>query len=458
MKETLNITHPKLCEEWHKDNIILPNQVTHGSHKKILWQCQKDIKHNWLASIGNRALSKTGCPFCANKKVNNDNSLLTLNPDLMKEWDFSKNILNPNEVTPGSNYKSWWICSKNIKHNWEAIICSRTALGNGCPYCVGHKADDFNNLAVKFPQIAKQWHSTKNGNKLPENYTFGSHEKIWWICDKNDKHEWYSSINQRTSNFGCPYCANLKTNETNNLKLLYPKLAKEWNYNKNILLPDEVNAYNSKKYWWICLKNNKHTWLASVSNRKCKGCPYCSGHKVNETNCLATMFPDIANEWHPEKNGNKTPENTYYAHKSKVWWRCNKNNLHEWQTVVAARTKRKYNCPFHSHIISKKEILWLDSINIELKHRHKTLIINNKKYQVDAYVEETNTIYEFYGDFWHGNPKIYNPEKNNYKNKKKFKELYYKTIKRENEITKAGYKIITIWENEFEKANKLKKI
>ena len=68
------------------------------------------------------------------------------------------------------------------------------------------KAKD-NNLLVKFPDIAKQWHSTKNKNLKPEDFTYGSHKKVWWQCDKSPDHEWEAIINNRTRGTGCPFCA-----------------------------------------------------------------------------------------------------------------------------------------------------------------------------------------------------------------------------------------------------------
>ena len=63
--------------------------------------------------------------------------------------------------------------------------------------------------------------------------------------------------------------------------------------------------------------------------------------------------------------------------------------------------------------------------------------------------EEANTIYEFYGDFWHGNPLIYNATEIHPMNKKFYGELYNETIERENILRKEGYNFITIWESEY---------
>lgn len=59
-------------------------------------------------------------------------NLLINNKKLMKEFNYEKNTLNPNNLTFGSNKKVWWKCEKN--HEWEANVLSR-AKGSKCPYC-----------------------------------------------------------------------------------------------------------------------------------------------------------------------------------------------------------------------------------------------------------------------------------------------------------------------------------
>ena len=96
---------------------------------------------------------------------------------------------------------------------------------------------------------------------------------------------------------------------------------------------------------------------------------------------------------------------------------------------------------------SVMEIKWLDSLNIPKENRNYWLLHNGKSYIVDGIDLEKKIIYEFYGDYWHGNPKFYNPEDTNCFTKKTFGELYSKTIQRENELKYLGYTLITKWEN-----------
>ena len=68
---------------------------------------------------------------------------------------------------------------------------------------------------------------------------------------------------------------------------------------------------------------------------------------------------------------------------------------------------------------------------------------------LDGFCEANNTVYEFHGDYWHGNPSIYNAEDMNENVGVSFGELYEKTISREELIKKLGYNLVTIWENDW---------
>src|SRR5262245_54375057 len=94
------------------------------------------------------------------------------------------------------------------------------------------------------------------------------------------------------------------------LLITHPKVAAEWNYEKNgKLTPDQVSDGNGRKVWWRCEKDPTHEWEAIVSNRaKGNGCPLCAGFIATATNSLAAMYPNLLKEWHYEKNGSIRPK------------------------------------------------------------------------------------------------------------------------------------------------------
>ncbi len=199
--------NPKLAKEWHptKNGKLTPAMVTTGSSKKVWWKCK--YGHDWTDTIANRKIGR-GCPICSSHQVlEGYNDLATKNPNLAKEWHPTKNgKLTPKMVAAGSNKKVWWKCQYG--HEWAAIINSRNK-GNGCPVCSGHQVlEGYNDLATKNPNLAKEWHPTKNGQLTPKMVPVGSNKKVWWICKYG--HEWQSVINNRNKGKGCPTCCKKK--------------------------------------------------------------------------------------------------------------------------------------------------------------------------------------------------------------------------------------------------------
>jgi len=61
-----------------------------------------------------------------------------------------------------------------------------------------------NSLATQYPELATEWHPTKNGNLTPSDVVAGSHKKVWWKCAKGPDHEWEAALRNRTGlNRGC---------------------------------------------------------------------------------------------------------------------------------------------------------------------------------------------------------------------------------------------------------------
>lgn len=99
---------------------------------------------------------------------------------------------------------------------------------------------------------------------------------------------------------------------------------------------------------------------------------------------------------------------------------------------------------------SKKENLWLDSLNVETIERNKRIYVNDKKYlKPDGYDPSTKTVYEFFGDFWHGNPRVFDPEQINPVIRKPYRQLYEETMNKVALYKKNGYKVVWIWEDDF---------
>jgi hypothetical protein len=340
----LATTNPDLAAEWNpmQNGDLTPRDVMSGSHKKAWWLCAAG--HEWQAAIFSRAKG-FGCPVCAGQRVDKGmNDLETKNPDLARQWHPAKNgDVSPRDVMSGSHKKAWWLCAAG--HEWEAIIKNRDT-GAGCPICSGNKLlAGFNDLATLNPDLASEWHPTKNGNVTASDVSSSSHKKAWWLCTAG--HEWAVTVNNRDSGNGCPVCAGKQVLAGfNDLATQNPGLAAEWHTERNAdISPRDVTAGSGKKAWWICAQG--HEWEGAIHGRHTGGgCPYCSGYFVirGETD-LATMNPGLAAEWNSAKNGDVTPSDVASNTHKSFWWICARG--HEWESNVLSRNAGN-GCPYCS--------------------------------------------------------------------------------------------------------------
>ena len=87
------------------------------------------------------------------------------------------------------------------------------------------------NLGVLYPHLIDEFHPKLNDKTIYE-YNPSSRQKLYWKCDKHDYYQ--QSAKSRSNGSGCPYCSGKKIGYGNDLKTKYPRLVKEWDYDKNI--------------------------------------------------------------------------------------------------------------------------------------------------------------------------------------------------------------------------------
>ena len=355
-KLSLLAQYPNIAAEWHptKNGALTPSNTRFNSSKTVWWLGK--CSHEWQANVVTRTNGTGACPYCSGARLlKGFNDLSTKYPKLIKYWNTDKNKTAPDSIK-NSSKQFWWKCEKG--HEWKASI-NQIAKTSSCPYCNHTRlprllTKGINDLASQYPELAKEWHPTKNGDLTPDQIRFNSCDKIWWQCEKG--HEWQREVSLRTRrNSKCPICTNKQLLKGfNDLKTLYPDIAKEWNKTKNgDRTPSDILGNSNTKVWWQCKKG--HEWQATINNRtknKSK-CPYCSGQNaIQGQNDLLSTYPEIAAEWHPTKNGNLKPSTVKHGSGLKVWWQC--KNGHEWSTKICVRTTAHTACPFcgqREHII-----------------------------------------------------------------------------------------------------------
>lgn len=208
-----------------------------------------------------------------------------------------------------------------------------------------------NSLATHNPDLAKEWHPSKNVYLRPEMVSYSSAKIVWWKGPCG--HEWRSSIDNRSRGNGCPICAGSQILiGFNDLLTTHPQLSAEWCYEKNgRLTPTQVTKGSHKKVWWHCPKGH-NDYESTICNRvQGKGCPICSIEKrslsrnqnrIRKNGSLSQTHPLIAAEWNFSLNNGFSPDSVTKGSSKKVWWTC--ENGHTYEATIANRVHGR-GCP-----------------------------------------------------------------------------------------------------------------
>lgn len=329
---------PTLLEEWDFEvNTIDPSTIFPQSNKKVAWKCAEG--HAWLARVDHR-VNGENCPVCNGQKPDvGKTDLQTLYPDIAALWDVEKNgNLLPVDFLPFSHHQSHWKCPKG--HEWKSAICivvrsyQRNPGRTGCPVCSGKVVHPDNCLAAVAPQLAAEWDD--ENERTPFEVTLHSNIRARWKCSVCG-HRWESKVNNRAQGTGCPACKHFIATRENNLIILAPSLAEEWDAEKNELTADNIAACSNLSYWWKCKEG--HEWKATVSNRYLLGygCPQCAKRVVivGETD-LATVRSELIPEWDIARNAPLEPTMVTAFSNWKVYWKC--PNGHSYRSAIASRS------------------------------------------------------------------------------------------------------------------------
>jgi len=453
-------------------------------------------------------LSKLSCPKCSNIKTKQ----ILLNNFIEKSSKIHKNKYTYSEVD--------YINSKeNVKiicpeHGLFLQSPSTHLTGSGCKKCGSKKCGQTYKLTLEqFIKKANKVHHNKYDYSLTEYNNLGT--KILIICPIHGIFKQKAGIHLLGNN--CQQCA-LKKKKQLSLKSL-EDFIKEANIVHNNKFDYNKTEYIGCKYPVMIICQTHGLFLQKpISHLNGAGCPQCKIQYKSKT--ILESFIIKANNIHDHKYNyenvvyiNRTEPVKIKCPFHGVFFQkptdhlnnggCKKcglekrgesrritqedfikrsNEIHNYKyeysesVYITAKTKVKILCKIHgsffqnpydhmtgsecmkcTKLISKKETIWLDMLNIPNEYRN-IRIPGLKRKIVDGFDPITNTVYEFYGDFWHGNPIVYCSSDTNPECKKTFGELYDATIKREILIKEAGYSLISIWELDFNKMLKEQKL
>jgi hypothetical protein len=248
------------ADQWHptKNGSLLPTEVSDKSEVKVWWLCEKG--HEWESTPADRG---NDCPICINRKLlSGFNDLKTVEPQLVTQLHQKLNgDFDPSQILAGSEKKVWWLCEKG--HEWEIGIHVRR-MGRGCPVCSNNEVrTGLNDLLTTQPDLATEWHPTKNGKLKPTDVVAGTSKRIWWLCSKG--HEWETTGNYRVmDDSGCPGCASRGFDATAPGLVYFihnrRQSARKVGITNTNIRTDRLNAFGARD--WVVIK----TWTFTEGN------------------------------------------------------------------------------------------------------------------------------------------------------------------------------------------------
>lgn len=412
----LATTHPEIAMDWSPDNDGDPTMYTAGSAYKAKWKCA-ECGHEWQARISHR-IKECGCHECAKRKglftfrghgnpPGKNESFGFVEHDLLREWDFVRNEIDPYAIYPNCTKKVWWKCPEH-GHSYIASIIKRVDRGDGCPYCSGRRLlAGFNDLATTHPHLVDEWSPV---NELtPDGVSMGSSYVATWTCP-NHGHSYKLSVKQRVrAKEGCPFCNGTEILVGfNDLATTHPYLAYEWS-DRNDKMPTDYTHGSMDKVWWKCVECG-HEWEATIGSRsQGHGCPDCAKRTISEVQrrpdpgkSLEEMHPQLAKEWHPSLNA-VSPADVSYGSSQKAWWLCPTCH-YVWESVIVTRY-HGIGCPSCSSrrraSFPEKAVFYYVSMAYPDALPNRTPNERFGKMELDIYIPSIGVGIEYDGERWH---------------------------------------------------------
>jgi hypothetical protein len=341
----------------------------------------------------------------------------------------------------GTKYDYFLVSYKNNKSKIKIIckihkefeqVAGEHIRGHGCRKC----STSYTKInKEEFLKRAKETHGSRYDYSKVIYTDFSS--KIEIVCPDHGSFWQTPIIHSRGSNgsgSGCQICAN----NVADFKSFEKKAKKVHN---DIFDYSKVNYINSKTKIEIICKIHGSFWQTPSNHIFGSGCIECMADSYRMD---IKEFIEKAKKIHNNKYDYSKAE--YNGSVANIDIICPHHGLFR---QVAGTHLSNHGCPKCFVNKSKKSQKWLDKLGIPKSFREHSIRTRDGRFVVDGFNPKTKTIYEFYGDFWHGNPKIYDQNKINKVSNKKFGDLYKATILKEEVLKNNGYKIISIWENEF---------
>lgn len=415
------------------------------ANSKLSLKCNVCL-YKWSSTnIYSHIIRKYGCPCCSKKLKWSLSRLKEIGGKIHDNKISYENIKEEDLM----NTKTKIALKCNFcSYEWESSIRNHISHKTACHSCSGTLQWTIDS----FLKRANEIHGEKyNYEKVEVLEVLSTKTKLQIKCNKCD-YEWECSLSTHIhKNCGCPSCAgNIPTTL---VKFLYKAIihGNKFNY-------DNIKEHHIKNYKSIvpviCNKCG-YEWSPSLKshlNSK-SGCPDC----LRCAPWTYERFIKKAKLIHGNLVNYGMVEETNLNARSKVHLKCNVCNK-EWICSIDCHINYNSSCPhcFKRVGYSSAQIEWLESIMEQENIVIQIATSLEKEYKipdvgkVDGYCLENNTVYEFHGDFWHGNPKFYDQNKLHPFSQKNetYGDKYNKTMLRDEKIRNLGYNLIVKCESD----------
>lgn len=330
-----------------------------------------------------------------------------------------------------SNDKIVYTCQE---HGDKEIIPYSHLNGTGCNECGFIKrANTRSKTTEQFITEAKAIHGEKYGYDETR-YVRGSVPVVIFCraCNLPFKQKPASHLNGGGGKgAGCQRCGDMLLKTTEQFIIDAKKVhGDKYDYSRAIYVTAHVHVEI------IC---GDHSFTATPHNHLAgKGCARCAGVMKR----TVEVFVEQAKRIHGNKYSYSRVTNYTDAH-AKLQIECPDHGV--FQQCADKHINAQQGCPHCSGAISNAETLFFDLIGIPKTNRQ----IRIGRYKVDGLEPETNTIYEFDGDWWHGNPKYYAASDIHPISGRSFGDHYAATVKKRDALRAKGYNLVHIWESQI---------
>lgn len=349
------------CE---KDNRIALDAVRRGSSQNYWFRCLScGTKRKRSIKTVVSALARGGQPPCDHcyrrggriqlelerrnqSRIAAVGSFADKFPGMAAEWDAERNKKSPRDYLAGSGYVAHWVCKAG--HKWKASINDRVKDNRGCRKCGQHISQYEKRVVAELQALgfSVAWNERHGGVECDvllrkqgvaiEVDGFPWHDSEEAYARERKKEATLRKVGVTVVRWRCSQLKRRRVrsrlyrhqqDNSRTIKKLFRLVLSEGSFSRKEA--EKLRAYCSSRKGYIAdaAFNALHNTTATELFRE----------------SVADACPHLLSSW-SSRNEPLKPTQVSKGSKRKVWWRCEADPSHEWQSRPADR--RRFGCPF----------------------------------------------------------------------------------------------------------------